>query len=189
MTEELNAVSFCPDSAMADVLKAMQEPGASSLQALTGTLETWSSDPRLHLLRGATYASQHDYAHAKTDFIAALTLAPDYAVARFMLGFLELTNGEVELALHAWAPLDALPADDTLRIFKSGLVELVHDRFDDALRQLRLGMVSNRRYPLINHYVAAVIEKIADPLAQTEASVDHVPEWVAGNRYTPPSKP
>lgn len=187
MTEELKIVSLCPGDEMADVVRIMQESDSASLQVLSRALDTWPDDSRLRLLRGATYAGQHDYANAKADFSAVLDLAPDYTVARFMLGFLELTSGQIKLALHAWEPLDALPADDTLRMFKSGLVDLIHDRFSDALLQLRQGMASNRRYPLINNYVAAVIDKIGIPPTENEKSVDLARGEPIGDRFSPSS--
>lgn len=86
-----------------------------------------------------------------------------------MLGFLELINGQTGQALAAWGPLDLLPEHDTLRTFKSGLVSLIQDHFDDALLQLREGMASNQKYPLINNYIAAVVEKIESESAAAMA--------------------
>lgn len=155
---------------MSDLLHAVQDSDADALHALNQAVQTWQQDPRIRLLRGATHASQQAYAEARADFMTALEIAPDYTIARFMLGFLELMHGQVSLALSAWGPLDLLPPDNALYIFKSGLVSLIQDRFDDALLQLREGMASNQQYPLINNYIAAVIQKIESETAATSTS-------------------
>ncbi|MGU7783208.1 hypothetical protein [Burkholderia sp. PU8-34] len=166
MTQEQNAAYQCSDSEMVNILQTVQNSDLNALRAL----DAWPADPRLRLLRGATYAGRQDYVHAKADFVAALDLAPDYSVARFMLGFLELTNGEPELALQVWAPLHTLPAGDTLRAFASGLSSLTLDHFDDAILELRQGLASNKQYPLINRYIAAVVEKLDNDFPNAEDS-------------------
>lgn len=166
----MQPAALCPEAEMADLLHAMQGANANALHALDQAVQTWPQDARIRLLRGATHASQQGYAEAKADFVTALEIAPDYTIVRFMLGFLELMHGQVSLALSAWGPLDLLPPNDTLYIFKSGLVCLIQDRFDDALHQLREGMASNQQYPLINDYIAAVIQKIESETAGATTS-------------------
>ncbi|MCQ4384231.1 hypothetical protein NO136_20410, partial [Clostridioides difficile] len=71
-----------------------------------------------------------------------------------------LTPEQADRGSDAWSPLRALPVDHPLRMLKTGLVALCQDRFDAALTQLRDGMAANREFPLINPYIAAVIERI-----------------------------
>lgn len=187
MNQEIQTAHLCPEAEMANVLQAMRGPDTDALHVLDQTVQKWPHDPRVRLLRGATYASQQAYAEAKADFVAALDMAPDYAIVRFMLGFLELTNGQIGLALSAWGPLDLLPPDNALRVFKSGLVSLIQDQFDDALRQLREGMASNQQYPLINNYIAAVIAKIESESAEASTANTRPRLRTYSNPYDPSS--
>ena len=145
---------------MFSILQAVQEADARASHVLHDALREWPGDPRLHLLLGAMHASEQVYESARDSFDTALQLAPDYPIASFMLGFLELVNEHPEQAESAWTALDALPADDTLRIFRVGLASLIQNRLDDALAQLRHGIATNEQYPLINGYVRSVIEMI-----------------------------
>lgn len=180
---------MCPEADMLVILQAIRETDERTLDVLNQSLRTWPRDPRIHLLVGAMHASRQVYESARSSFEEALRLSPDYPIASFMLGFLELVNGHPESADSAWTALDALPADDTLRIFRSGLSSLVENRFDDALLQLRHGIAMNERYPLINHYVRTVIAAIDRDSAPRDgsarAAVD--PSILAG-RYDTPSR-
>jgi Flp pilus assembly protein TadD len=138
----------------------MQGTDEHALAVLNDTLAGWPRDERLWLLRGSVYAAQQRHGEARTDFVQALTLAPDLHVARFMLGLLELLNGLVAQASQSWLPLDRLADDDALRVLKNGLLSLADDRFDDALTELNRGMQLNQQHPLINAYVRAVIAKL-----------------------------
>ena len=52
----------------------------------------------------------------------AVALAPDFLIARYQLGFFELTSGEVDNALATWGPLLRLPEDNYLRQFVEGML-------------------------------------------------------------------
>jgi Flp pilus assembly protein TadD len=161
MTPESNSSTQCDDHAMSSVLAAMQDSAENALRLLHEMLANWPLDSRLWFLRGAVRADQQQYGEARADFVQAITLAPDFHVARFMLGLLELMNAHVAGAIATWSPLDHLAEDDSLRVLKSGLVNLTQDRFDVALEQLKRGLALNQQHPLIDGYVRAVIERIA----------------------------
>jgi Flp pilus assembly protein TadD len=167
MTHEHDSPTQCDDTAMSSVLQSMQDTDDIALTALNETLAAWPRDYRLWFLRGAVYAGQQRPAEARTDFVQALTLAPEFHVARFMLGLLELINRDLAQAAETWLPLDRLAEDDALRALKEGLLSLGRDQFDVARDQLNRGLALNQQYPLINHYVRAVVEKIS---AQQEAA-------------------
>ncbi|WP_123863452.1 tetratricopeptide repeat protein [Burkholderia plantarii] len=150
----------CPDARMVDIVGAVQSGDENVIAMLNEARQAWPHDHRLPFLRGAVQAGERRYDEARADFVAALELAPAFSIASFMLGFLDLTNGQVERARASWQPLDALPTDETLRVLKTGLLNLAEDRFELAIAQLRAGMASNERYPLINPYVAAVLAQL-----------------------------
>ncbi|RQQ07081.1 hypothetical protein DF107_31520 [Burkholderia stagnalis] len=160
---------LCPDDTMRDAIDAMQTDDATAIRLLNAAAECWPNDHRIRFLRGAVHAASHRYDEARADFETSVDLAPPFLIARFMLGFLDLTHGSAPRAAESWQALDMLPEDHTLRMLKAGLLDLANDRFDTAVAQLRAGMASNEAYPLINPYIAAVIERL-EPPAHSEAS-------------------
>jgi Flp pilus assembly protein TadD len=161
MTHEYDPLTQCDDAAISSVLESMQSTDAIAMSALNDTLARWPRDYRLWFLRGAIHAGQEQHGEARTDFVQTVTLAPEFHVARFMLGLLELMSGDLQVAAQTWQPLDRLTESDALRVLKDGLLNLGHDRFDVALEQLTRGLALNQQHPLINHYVRAVVEKIS----------------------------
>ncbi|KVT06128.1 hypothetical protein WT24_02505 [Burkholderia sp. MSMB1078WGS] len=172
MENNLSSI-LCPDDRMAVLVESMRSSDEAALHALNNALERWPDDYRLWFLRGAVHAGAQHYEAARSDFDASRQLTPDFPVAGFMLGFLHLTHGHVDRAVDAWQQLDTLPADDTLRMLKTGLLNLADDRFALAGEQLRAGMASNTKYPLINRYIADVlrhVESIVDTSPGNHAS-------------------
>ncbi|HDR9258759.1 TPA: tetratricopeptide repeat protein [Burkholderia vietnamiensis] len=169
---------LCPDDRMAVLVEAMQSSDESALHALNNALERWPDDYRLWFLRGAVHAGSQHYEAARNDFGVSQRLTPDFPIAGFMLGFLHLTHGHVDRAVEAWGPLDALSADDTLRVLKTGLLNLVNDRFALASEQLRAGIASNTKYPLINRYIVDVLQHVESIVGATPAS--HAPSEKTG---------
>ncbi|VWD47220.1 hypothetical protein BCO18430_07196 [Burkholderia contaminans] len=170
--------TLCPDDRMAVLVEAMQSSDDAARHALNNALERWPNDYRLWFLRGAIHAGSQHYDAARSDFEASQQLTPDFPIAGFMLGFLHLTHGFVDRAIEAWQPLDALPAGDTLRVLKTGLLNLAGDRFALASEQLRAGIASNTKYPLINRYIVDVLQHVESIVGSSPA--DHAPSEKTG---------
>ncbi|KGB99764.1 tetratricopeptide repeat protein [Burkholderia cepacia] len=152
---------ICDEATLTSITSAMQDADdPASLALLNNALSRWRHDSRLWFLRGAIHAGQHRRDDARADFVQAIRLAPEFDIARFMLGILELHDHRIDDAMIAWGPLDRLPDDNPLRVFRNGLIELVQGRFDTALKQLERGMALNRSHPLIDSYVRAIIESV-----------------------------
>ncbi|WP_240702181.1 hypothetical protein [Trinickia terrae] len=145
---------------MAAIMAAMNGPDEHALALISEVLARWPQDHRLWFLRASIYAGQQRRAEARVDFGQTLALAPEFDVARFMLGFLELMDQRVEAAAAAWAPLDRLAETDALRVFKTGLLDLGEDRFASALERLKNGLALNDRHPEVNGYIEAVVARI-----------------------------
>jgi len=87
---------------------------------------------------------------------------PIFAIARFQLGFFQLTSGEATDALSTWGPLALLPEGHYLRTFRCGLTYLIRDEFGPAIEQLRLGIAANEENLPLNRDMQLIIDRISD---------------------------
>src|SRR5271167_2708654 len=110
---------LCP----ADKLQALIVQGdtGDGPRRLDDLISAYPEDPRLQFLKGSRLAGQGDYRAARTAMRRAVDIAPDYVVARFQLGLLELSSGEPIAAQETWGPLHGLPRDNFVRLFVEGL--------------------------------------------------------------------
>jgi tetratricopeptide (TPR) repeat protein len=137
----------------------MDENEAAGSKMLDHLLDEFPLDARLHFLHGSLAAAGQDYASARIAMRRAVDLAPDFAIARFQLGFLLLTSGEPHAAQEAWGPLHLLPPDHHLRIFVLGLCRLIADEFDEAIGLLLDGIGRNSENPALNGDMQLIVEE------------------------------
>lgn len=156
---------LCPDEALEDLMGAMRSDDADELQQADALLLRFPEDPRLHFLRGSILASIGRPIEAMPALRKAVELAPDFAIARFQLGFFQLTSGEAADALSTWGPLALLPEDHYLRLFVGGLTRLIRDEFDEAVNELRKGILANEENAPLNRDIQLIIDQ-ATALAQ-----------------------
>ena len=161
----MRTFSRCDNHVIATIARAMQDDDEQALGLLSDALMTWPGDQRLWCLRGSIYASRGQRAEARVDLAQTLSLAPNFSIARFMLGLLELMEGRRQSATLVWAPLDALPAEDALRFFTQGLLALGEDRFDDARMTLTQGLAAEQTHPQLVPYINTVIVDLETRLA------------------------
>lgn len=155
----------CPADLMAaaaEVIKSNEIEGLSKVESL---LRGFPSDARLHFLRGSLLASLTRYGEAHEAMAKAVQIAPQFAVARFQLGFLELTSGDAVSAEATWAPLQSLSPQDPLRMFARGLHCLIKEDFVGTIETLNQGIAHNTENPAINADMRLLIEKSVDALA------------------------
>jgi tetratricopeptide (TPR) repeat protein len=132
-----------------------------------------------HYLLGAEYAGKGLYEQAVAEMQAALARKPELAAARFQLGLLFLTMARIEEAATTWGLLDMLPAEHPFLLFKTGLLHLVRDEFDQAASFLQAGMARNHENQALNRDMQLVLDQIARVRAGTagsepaEASAQH----------------
>lgn len=143
-------MDLCSDEEIAGLVSALQSADADDLAQVDGMLRRFPDDPRLHFIRGSILAGRQDALKAHAALARAVELAPDFHIARYQLGFFELTSGEVDRALSTWGPLQRLPADFYLRKFVDGLIHLVRDEFDQALTLMHEGIALNRENEPLN---------------------------------------
>lgn len=176
--------SLCPDDRINALLAALRSDEARGTADLGALLRDYPHDPRLHFMRGSLLASRQDYSGARAAMRTAVDLAPDYAIARFQLGFLLLTSGESHAAQEAWGPLHALPAGNALRVFARGLSHLIHDEFDDAIRLLEEGISLNQENAPLNRDMQMIIDEVrnrktAQPSSPATSTVDFLLQQAA----------
>lgn len=151
---------LCADQDLADVMQAVQDETGDELMRLDRLVGQYPEDPRLHFLRGSILAGIGRPIEALASFRSAVKLAPDFAIARFQLGFFLLTSGEAAEALSVWGPLALLPEGHYLRLFVGGLTHLIRDEFGDTIRVLEHGIAANQDNPPLNRDMQLIISRV-----------------------------
>lgn len=159
------SAAACPDDVIAALLETVTNDEPAGVRELDRLLTRYPEDPRLHFLQGSLLAAAQDYPAAHRAMRRAVDAAPDYAIARFQLGFLLLTSGEPHAAQEAWGPLHGLASDAYLRLFAEGLIHLIHDRFAEAITRLEDGISRNDDNPAMNNDMRLIIEEARRKLA------------------------
>jgi tetratricopeptide (TPR) repeat protein len=152
--------ALCSDDELEAVMAAVAD-GRDDLVPLDRLLAAYPDEPRLHFLRGSVLAGIGRSIEALAALKQAVALAPDFAIARFQLGFFQLTSGEPADALSSWGPLALLPADHYLRLFVGGLTYLIRDEFVEALAQLRAGIAANVENPPLNRDMQLIVDRVS----------------------------
>jgi tetratricopeptide (TPR) repeat protein len=157
-------MTLCSDAELETLVEAIQGNDRDDLAQVDALAARYPEDARLHFLRGSILAGRQRPIEAHAALARAVALAPDFAIARYQLGFFELTSGEVDQALSTWGPLLRLPEEHYLRHFVEGLTHLVRDEFAEAIARMQSGMALNQENPPLNNDIRLLIcecEKLA----------------------------
>lgn len=149
----------CDPVRMQDLLAAAGADPARGVAELDRALGEFPDDARLHFLKGSLLIGLGRHVGAHAALARAVELAPDFAIARFQLGFFELTSGELAAARATWTPLYGFPDDHYLRHFVAGLEALVADQFDECIARLRAGQQANSENPVLNRDMDLIIAR------------------------------
>ena len=160
----------CPDEDLLRLTALLDTDEAGGLSLLGDLLARYPEDARLHFLDGSMLAARRDYQGARVSMARAVELAPDYAIARFQLGLLLLTEAEPDAARAILSPLASLDEDDPLRMFATGLDFLISDRLPEAADWLERGMNHNSAHPAMNHDMELMLREIRAKLAGNEVA-------------------
>lgn len=121
------------------------------------------ASPQALFMLGSEYAQLGMMDDAKASMTRAVKVGSDFPIARFQLGMLHVTSGDVEAAKAAWASLESLPDDHPhayLAAFHRGMLHLVADEFDAAVAALLAGIEENRDNEALNNDMRRVIDAI-----------------------------
>jgi len=155
-------MTLCDETRLADLMAAIASNDADDLALIDRALADFPQDPRLHFLRGSVLAGIGRPIEALAALKTAVDQAPDFAIARFQLGFFQLTSGEAADALSTWGPLALLPDGHYLRAFVAGLTYLIRDEFPQAMEQLRIGIAANEENAPLNRDIQLIIDRIGE---------------------------
>lgn len=161
---------LCLDEELEELVAAMTSDDGSDLVRVDRLINRYPDDPRLQFLRGSILAGIGRPIEALPALQRAVDLAPDFAIARFQLGFFQLTSGEAANTLGTWGPLALLPDDHYLRKFVTGLTYLIRDEFRDAERLLKEGIVANTENSPLNRDMQLIVEQIGQLLKSESAT-------------------
>ncbi|MDR3438078.1 tetratricopeptide repeat protein [Telmatospirillum sp.] len=164
----------CDAERIGQILAIAAQDAASGVQAIDAALAQFPDDPRLHFLKGSLLIGLRRHIGAHAELTRAVDLDPHYAIARFQLGFFELTSGEADAARATLAPLLDLPEGHYLRHFAQGLDSLVRDRFDECIASLRAGQRANVENEPLNRDMELIIEKCRGLVSPADSAYDEI---------------
>ncbi|WP_212749180.1 hypothetical protein, partial [Chitinivorax sp. B] len=118
-------------------------------------------------LLGAQYAQIKMFEDAKRWMREAVSLNPQFDIAVFQLGLLELLGGELAAGEQTWSGLDFLPAGHALLHFRAGLLALAREQYPLALTELRQGLAVG----LANAPLMAEMQRILSNVEAQQAQV------------------
>jgi hypothetical protein len=175
-------IMLCPDEQMTAVLNTLQSNDELGLGQLNTLLTQYPFDPRLHFLQGSILAGIQRYEEGRMAMARAIEIAPGFELARFQLGFLELTSGQALEAATTWEAFSALPEGAPFRLLSDGLNCLARDEFVECDRLLRLGMAANTDNPLINNDVQLILDEIRDKMSKDDRPEDDGADTASATR-------
>ena len=157
------------DAEMTALLGQLASNTGDDIAAIDRLLIRYDGDARLHFLKGSVLAGAARPLEAYRSLSKAVEKDPDFAIARFQLGFFELTSGEPNAALHTWQRLDALADGHYLRAFVDGLRALIADRFTECIALLQAGIAANQDNGPLNNDMQLIITTCLETIAADPA--------------------
>lgn len=148
------STELAPDEDLRDAVAALEADAETTLDRLVAM---YPEDPRLHFMKGSILAGSGRSIEAHRALARAVELAPDYGLARYQLGFFELTSGEPQKALGTWGPLLAEPEGSYLRKFVEGMTHLIRDEFAAAIALFEEGTMLNTDNEPMNNDIRLLI--------------------------------
>ena len=135
--------ALAPDEELREAVAAIEADADGAETALDRLIARYPEDPRLYFMKGSILAGSGRSIEAHRALARAVELAPDYSLARYQLGFFELTSGEPQKALGTWGPLLAESEGSYLRKFVEGMTHLIRDEFALAIAMFEEGVALN----------------------------------------------
>ncbi len=170
------ADQLASDTEIEELVADLSRPDGGDVSAVEELLTHYPDDPRLHFMLGSVLINgQSDYIKAHAALSRAIELAPEYALARYQLGFFELTSGEADRALATWGPLLNAPSDNYLRIFVEGMTHVIRDEFAEAIAKFERGIKLNTDNAPMNGDIQLLMQELRSKM-EGAASASHKDE-------------
>ncbi len=182
MTDSPNLATHANDEFDLALRQAMEATAGSQIEAANQylqqamRLQPGSATP--YFLLGANHAQSGLNDQAEAAFIACLSRAPDFSIARFQLGLLQLTNNRAITAHATWEPLLALADDHYLKLFVQGFLAILHADKGAAQDFIRRGIAHNGEIPPLNRDMQGVLGRLDALATESEASPSASPHDV-----------
>ncbi len=151
---------LAPDSDISELAATLARNEGDDIASVDALLERYPEDPRLHFMRGSIFAGSARPIEAHAAMTQAIELAPGFTIARYQLGFFELTSGQPEQALSTWGPLLAEAEDNYLRVFVEGMTHLIRDEFAPAMAKFEHGMALNKENAPLNNDIRLLVQEV-----------------------------
>lgn len=148
------------DEEIATLVTALSSDAADDVAPIEDLLGTYPDDPRLHFMLGSVLAGKSRPIEAHQAMKKAVEIAPAFAIARYQLGFFELTSGEPQLALSTWGPLLAESEDNYLRVFVEGMTYLIRDEFAETIEKFERGISLNQENEPLNNDIRLLMGEV-----------------------------
>jgi tetratricopeptide (TPR) repeat protein len=173
------STALAPDEELRDAVAALEADDEEAERALDRLAARYPEDPRLHFMKGSLLAGAGRSIEAHRSLARAVELAPHYSLARYQLGFFELTSGEPQKALGTWGPLLAEPEGSYLRKFVEGMAHLIRDEFAPAITLFEAGIALNGDNEPMNNDIRLLIAECHKAQRSTNARPTEVSELSA----------
>ncbi|MGQ5524409.1 hypothetical protein ACUHMQ_14275 [Chitinimonas sp. PSY-7] len=117
-------------------------------------------------LLGAQYAQIKMFDDAVVWMQRAVEVNPQFDIAVFQLGLLQLMRGDAVAATSTWQRLDSLPDEHALKLFRNGLLALNQNQLEEAAATLRAGLACD--YP--NAPLLAEMRRVLSNIEQMQST-------------------
>ena len=137
-----------------------------ALPLLKAGAERFTDNADIAYRLGAEFAYLELFDAAEAEMQRALGMSADHAIARFHLGYLQLSRSRYPEAMATWKALDELPDDHALRLYKRAFEVLAEDRYAPARELLTRGLAARGGTAAL----AREIKKLLDSIPPVEDS-------------------
>lgn len=137
----------------------------------------------LHFLLAAEHAEIGLQDRAMDGMKRALELDPSLHIARFQLGLIHFSQGRLSSASAAWDALDQLDDDNTLRLYKTALLDIGAARHETAVTLLERALHAQPDIPALRDDIARTLEDVRRRLQSEQDETDTTTGHALLHRY------
>ena len=144
----------------------------NAIKYLKEAVQLSPDNGKVHFLLGAMHAEIGLYDRAIADMASAIKYEPSLYTAVFQLGLLYMTQGNLSDAEKTWEGLDELGDTNYLYLFKTGLLMLSNNDFENAIEYLDKGISVNKENMPLNKDMLRVLTQTKENLDNSDDNED-----------------